>query len=314
MKPDSTEVRYPGVQVKVQEFLRQRGDGRVTTSIVQAAVGHNRTTVASAMATLARTPDTGLSDVSAGLYNYTSALDAEWVRRRRRDGIDVPQPGTTVTDPALKVTHPARPTPASLPGRRTTTPVKEEPVVVVTAARAQAMEDNGTTRAGTPRQRRPMQRDVGLRALRWLSSPENKGDIFSATEVAQGIGALQSSVSTVLRHMADGPDWPVRRIMPGTLYTVPLTAAEQAERERVDAGDALDVRKPETVPEAVTPEPAVAAPEPPPAPVAAPEPAPEPAVAADDSMVLLEKLAETVPGKWLTQDADGHIYWLERLR
>jgi hypothetical protein len=122
LKNDPKEVRYPGVQVKVQEYLRRKGSGRVTTAIVVDNVGHNRTTVASAMASLARTPDTGLSDVSAGLYNYTAALDKEHVAQMKRDGVDVPQPGTTVTDPQLKVTHAPRPTPASLPSRRTTPP------------------------------------------------------------------------------------------------------------------------------------------------------------------------------------------------
>lgn len=317
-RKDQTEVRYPGVMVKVQEYLRQKGSGRVTTAMVVDHVNHTRTTVSSAMATLSRMPDTGLSDVSAGLYNYTAALDKEWVERQRRNGVDVPQPGTGTTEPLLKITHPVRPTPAVIPKRRTTTPVPEEPVVVVSTPRR--TPDTQFTRDGAPRQRKPMQRDLGLRVVRWLSLPENKGSIFSIAEVAEGIEALSSSVSVILRQQAESNDWPTKRIMPGTLYTIPLSAAEQDELDRTDPE--MDV----VVPEVRQPEPEVqpqppaeqpsapVQPTPPPAPAAAPEPAPEPVAQADDNMVLLEKLAETVPGKWLTQDADGGIYWLERLR
>jgi len=313
LKQDPTEVRYPGIQAKVQDYLRRRGSGRVTTAIVLENVGHNRTTISSAMATLARTPDTGLTDVSAGLYNYTAALDKEFVARLKRDGVDLPQPGATVTDPALKVTHPPRPTPAVIPPRRTTTPVHEDPVVVVTARtpKPEASVPAATlTRAGTARQRRPMQRDVNVRALRFLQ--ENKGDIFSIAEVADGIGALPSSVSVILRNMAAASDFPVKKIMPGTLYTIPLTAGELSALERAEAA-------PEPVQQAPAPAPA---PEPEPEPVIAPEPVPapvpvavpEPVQQADDSMILLEKLAETVPGKWLCRDADGQIFWVEKLR
>ena len=309
MKSDPTEVRYPGVQTKVQEYLRQRGDGHVTTADVTASVKATRTTLSSVMAVLARTSDTGLSHISAGLYRYTRALDKEYVAQKKRDGIDVPQPGAGVEDPALRVPHPPRPTPADVPQRRT---YPGEPVVVVSAREVHhSMEtsppapDLGTTRDRTPRKRKPMQRDIGTRVLRFLQAPENKGDIFSISEVAEGIGALHSSVSTVLRLQAENPDFPVKRIMPGTLYTIPLSAAELAEREHGEFPAAPEVRQPE--PEAA-PEPV---PEPEPAPVPVPAPA---APRADDSMVLLEKLYQVEPGKWLTKDVDGNFRWLEDLR
>jgi hypothetical protein len=312
LKSDPTEVRYPGVQGKVQEYLRRRGDGHVTTSDVTANVEANRTTLASVMAVLARTSDTGVSHVSAGLYRYTRALDKEYVARMKRDGIDVPQPGAVTSDPALKVSHPVRPTPAVIPQKRTH---PGEPVVVVSArdahleVPAETPAPLGLTKGGTPRQRRPMQRDIGVRTLRFLQLPENKGEIFSITEVAEAIGSLHSSVSHALRVQADSPDFPVRRIMPGTLYTVPLSAAEEAERDRdvqPAAGESPPAATPESVqPEPVQPEPVQPAPEP----VQPPEPSP-----ADDNMLLLEKLAETAPGKWLTQDAEGQIFWLEKLR
>lgn len=309
MKSESTEVRYPGVQGKVQEFLRRRGDGHVTTSDVTANVTATRTTLSSVMAVLARTTDTGVSHVSAGLYRYTRALDKEYVAKMKRDGIDVPQPGTTTSDPALKVSHPVRPTPAVIPQKRTQ---PGEPVVVVSAREIHnsaetSPPDLGVTRAGTPRQRRPMQRDIGVRTLRFLQAPENKGEIFSIAEVAEAIGSLHSSVSHALRVQADSPDFPVRRIMPGTLYTVPLSAAEESERDQTGQ-PAVDEAPPAVTPEPVQPAPVQPVPEP------EPVQPPEPALPADDNMLLLEKLAETEPGKWLTRDADGQIFWLEQLR
>lgn len=328
MKNDPAEVRYPGVQAKVQEYLRQRGDGHVTTADVTANVNATRTTLSSVMAVLARTSDTGLTHVSAGLYRFTRALDKEYVAQKKRDGIDVPQPGASVEDPALKITHPPRPTPADVPQRRT---YPGEPVAVVSAREIHhSMETSpsgpglGVTRDGTPRKRKRMQRDIGVRALRFLQAPENKGDIFSISEVAEAIGALHSSVSTVLRLQAESADFPVKRIMPGTLYTVPLSAAEEEkewERATLSASPELQgsrdraanahaegrttsldeelqaapVAKPE-------------APEPEPAPAPAPIPAP-----ADDNMVLLEKLAELEPGTWIATDADRRVYRLTEL-
>lgn len=289
-------ARYPGVEVKVREFLRkraeERGDGHVTTAVVTEGLGsYNRTTVASAIATLARRNGTGVSNVAAGLYRYTRALDEEYVARKARDGVTIPAPGSATTDPGLKVS------PATPP---------EAPVVTVASPISVTPADD-LTRAGTPRLRRPIHRDQGLRALRFLR--EHPNEPFSLAELAREVGSYSSSsLSAPLRKFAEDPSMPVYRIMPGTLYVWRGQEVEQDEPLQVPEPAA-----PEPVAEPAAP---VAAPEPAPAPAPAPapEPAPKPAAPADDNMVLLEKLAETEPGKWLSRDADGQIFWLEKLR